>query len=395
MTVQHTISQLASQCVLCGLCIPHCPTYRVFHTENESPRGRISLFKALADGDLSLSDPLFETLDHCLGCRACESMCPSQVNYSKISDLSRQLLAETIQSQQSVKQKIAQSVLQNRSLRSLAKLSGQLMKKGQPSLAEYYPVDNAIGQVLLFTGCTGELFETQTLLDGIVLLNACGYNVLIPEAQQCCGAIKRRQGDLDGMYQQMHQNIEAFTPLLKNSQAIISLNNHCSGQLREYHVLMVGDDSETVAKHSFDIITFLQHALEKKKMSFQPLEHKILLHTSCSLKNVLQEESALQSLLEQIPGSGIHKLDAQICCGAAGSYRLQYPEIADQLLDDKIKQIVVYNKSTLLVSSNLGCSMHYKQGLKKQGLDIEIIHPVSLLARQLSLKKSFVDTGSF
>ncbi len=192
MTVQKTISQLANQCVLCGLCLPHCPTYQVFHTENESPRGRISLFKALADGDLSLTDELFESLDHCLGCRACENMCPSEVDYSKISDLSRQQLVQSIQTQQSVKQKITETLLQNAPLRSLARLSNRLT--GQSSLEQYYPVDNAFGKVALFTGCTGELFETQTLLDGIRLLNACGYEVVVPENQHCCGAIKRRQG---------------------------------------------------------------------------------------------------------------------------------------------------------------------------------------------------------
>lgn len=388
MTVQHTISQLANQCVLCGLCLPHCPTYQVFHTENESPRGRISLFKALADGDLSLSDPLFNSLDHCLGCRACEKMCPSQVDYSRITDLSRQLLVQSIQTQQSIKQKVAETVLQNPSLRSLAKLSSRLT--GKASLEESYPVDNAIGSVALFTGCTGELFETQTLLDGITLLNACGYEVIVPPDQYCCGAIKRRQGDLDGMYQQINNNIELFTPLLtpqatpqvKDCQAVISLNNHCSGQLKEYAHLMIGSDSQNMAEHSFDIITFLHQAFKNKTPEFLPLQNSIIMHTSCSLKNVLNEAAHLESLLAYIPELQINKLDAKICCGAAGSYRLRYPEIANQLLNDKLQQIMHFD-SPLLVSSNLGCSMHYTQGLKKQGLDVEILHPVSLLVRQL------------
>jgi len=381
LTVQKTISQLANQCVLCGLCLPHCPTYQVFHTENESPRGRISLFKALADGDLSLTDELFESLDHCLGCRACENMCPSEVDYSKISDLSRQQLVQSIQTQQSVKQKITETLLQNAPLRSLARLSNRLT--GQSSLEQYYPVDNAFGKVALFTGCTGELFETQTLLDGIRLLNACGYEVVVPENQHCCGAIKRRQGDLDGMYEQIHDNIECFKPYLKDCQAIISLNNHCSGQLKEYVHLMIGSDSQAMTEHSFDIIAFLAQVFEQHSPDFLPLEQEVILHTSCSLKNVLHEAPLLERVLDTIPELKINKLDAKICCGTAGSYRLSYPDIAGQLLDNKLQKIMGYNKSKILVSSNLGCSLHYRQGLKKQGLDIEVVHPVGLLARQL------------
>jgi len=387
LTVQKTISQLANQCVLCGLCLPHCPTYQVFHTENESPRGRISLFKALADGDLHLTDELFESLDHCLGCRACEHMCPSEVDYSKISDLSRQQLAQSIQIQQSVKQKVAETVLQKAPLRSLARLSNRLT--GQSSLEQYYPVDNTLGKVALFTGCTGELFETQTLLDGIRVLNACGYEVVVPENQHCCGAIKRRQGDLDGMYAQIHNNIEGFKPYLKDCQAIISLNNHCSGQLKEYAHLMTGSDchkgsdSQAMTEHSFDIIAFLAQSFEQHSPDFVPLEQEVILHTSCSLKNVLHEAPLLEKVLAAIPELKINRLDAKICCGAAGSYRLRYPDIAGQLLDNKLQQIMGYNKSKILVSSNLGCSLHYKQGLKKLGLNIEVVHPVGLLARQL------------
>ena len=240
----------------------------------------------------------------------------------------------------------------------------------------------------LFTGCTGELFETQTLLDGVRVLNACGYEVVVPENQHCCGAIKRRQGDLDGMYEQIHDNIESFKPYLNDCQAIISLNNHCSGQLKEYAQLMIGSDSQAMTEHSFDIIAFLaqifeQHGHEPHSPDFLPLEQDIIVHTSCSLKNVLHEAPLLEKVLTVIPGLKINRLDTKLCCGAAGSYRLRYPDIAGQLLDNKLQQIMGYNKSKLMVSSNLGCSLHYRQGLKKQGLDVEVVHPVGLLARQL------------
>ncbi len=443
MTIYQTLSELANQCVLCALCTPHCPTYQLFKTENESPRGRISLFKALAEEQLDVNEALLKSLDHCLGCRACEKVCPSQVDYAAISNLGRELIAKKYPADKqrlnsSLMQNLAEKLLVNQSLHPLLKLLARTMaplqqllgKKIQqssigtftseiaakgPPLKEYYPLPKSLtvaplisesnaaqsnvsetrGQVILFKGCSGDLFEQQNLTDTIRLLNACGFNVLLPKKQHCCGAIKLRHGDIRGTLSLAKKNISSFTSLLAESRAIVSISNSCSGQLKEYDKLatMAGPRGEqlkaagaqTVANNTFDVIAFLHQALSTSKVKFAPLNQEIAVHTPCSLKNVLREEQLLFELLTQIPGIRLKKLNDRFCCGAAGSYMLQYPEVANRLLDDKIADIMQQN-CALIVSSNIGCSLHFKQGLKKQeqqAQKMEVIHPVRLLARQL------------
>ena len=133
MTIQQTISQLSNQCVLCGLCLPHCPTYQIFHTENESPRGRISLLKALAEGHLEVTEALIAPIDHCLSCRACEKMCPSQVKYSRINHLGRQLIAAAgksniVKSQQTWLQRLTEKILLTPHLHSFLRVGAKITK---------------------------------------------------------------------------------------------------------------------------------------------------------------------------------------------------------------------------------------------------------------------------
>jgi glycolate oxidase iron-sulfur subunit len=132
-----------------------------------------------------------------------------------------------------------------------------------------------------------------------------------------------------------------------------------------------------------DAIHFLAILLKEHTLQFSPMQETIGVHVSCSLKNVLKEELLLFELLNNIPDIKLDKINDRFCCGAAGSYRLQYPEIANQLLDVKLDDIKT-KQHTLIVSSNFGCSMHFKKGLKQQGIrTVEVLHPISLLARQL------------
>ncbi len=421
MTIQQTISQLANQCVLCGLCIPHCPTYGLFRTENESPRGRIFLYKALAENQIEPSKELLLSMDHCLACFACEKVCPSQVDYSQLNRLGRAFISQHYAPYKtSLKQKLIEKVLVTPTVHPALKLAAKTFsrfssslrtdksKKSSYSFINHYsqeitsepvtraPVQKVLrtkAQVILFKGCSSDLFEQQVLEDIIVLLNACRYKVIIPQQQYCCGALGVRQGDAQTVHTMAQKNISTFVPLLKESQAIISLNNACSAHLKEYKKLLVDSEAEVFSNKTVDALSFLAYALKANKVEFSPLpENKrhIAVHIPCSLKNSLKEENYLFECLAHIPDIHLSRLNDDFCCGAAGSYMLKYPDIANQLLDKKIDEIAGKQYSTI-VSSNIGCTLHFKQGLKKHpllskkgaGQELDVIHPIRLLARQL------------
>ena len=425
MTIQQTISRLASQCVLCAVCTPYCPTYQIFRTENESPRGRIALLKALAEEQFMPSKKTLIALDHCLGCRACEKNCPSQVDYAQLNRLGRQFIRSHYPLiSHPLQQQLVEKVLSYKATQPLlsaaAKIASPVLKFFSPhsnkhsntmshfineiathssissALKNYYPAsgdhDNkSKAQLILFTGCSSSLFEQQLLKDAIFLFNACQYDVVIPKEQNCCGALSIRQGNSADTKKLAQGNIDSFIRLLEQSQAIISLNNSCSAQLQDYKKFIDSKNAEQFSAKSFDAISFLADTIKHSPLQFNALDketssdsHLLGVHIPCSLKNMLREEALLFKLLDHIPGVQLEKLNDDYCCGAAGSYMLQYPDVARQLLDKKINDIARHHYHTI-VSSNIGCSLHLKQGIKQQaeslGREIEVLHPLSLLAR--------------
>ncbi|MCK5697139.1 MAG: (Fe-S)-binding protein [Gammaproteobacteria bacterium] len=431
-TLNQTISQLANQCVLCAICIPHCPTYAIFRTENESPRGRITLYKALVEEKIEPNEELLSSLDHCLGCYACEKICPSQVDYSQINRLGRAFMSSHYELHKpSLKQKIVEKVLVTPSLHPLLKLAAKTLSHFQSPVQKTPPkkelaiqtanqiatqekkqstfsffkqfsqeiVTDSIkkytlpecsrtkAQVILFKGCSGDLFEQQILEDTLLLLNACQFKVITPEQSQCCGAVHIRHGDAEAVHNVTKKNIETFMPLLKNSQAIISINNSCSAHLKTYKNILAHPEAEEFSHKTMDALTFLSYAIKAANIQFSALkDNHIAVHVPCSLKNSLKSEHYLFELLNVIPDIQLSKLNDHFCCGAAGSYMLKYPEIANTLLDKKIDEIESKQYKTI-VSSNIGCTLHFKQGLNTRNImpdhKIEVIHPIRLLAQQL------------
>jgi glycolate oxidase iron-sulfur subunit len=274
--------------------------------------------------------------------------------------------------------------------------SDEMSEMSKEALKSFYPANplekTNHKSVILFKGCTHQLFDQQTLLDAIQLLNACQFDVLIPTKQQCCGAISVRQGNKVQNNAYAQYNIEHM--MTDSNQPIIALNNSCSAHLQDYGKQSDGQDANQFSHQVTDILTFLALALKQNPIKFAPLttnseslSDPIGVHIPCSLKNVLKQEESLFTLLHYIPNIQLVTINDQYCCGAAGSYMLQYPEVAQQLLEIKIMDIKNY-QYPIIVSSNIGCSLHLKQGLKKEFTNTElsnitILHPISLLAKQL------------
>ena len=393
-------------CVKCGLCLPHCPTYQKTQNENESPRGRLALIEAWAKKELPGSDKLQSHIDNCLLCRSCEPVCPAQVPYGKVIDDFRNSIQTTKKS--SLELFLLKTIAHHKKLNHL---SQSLLKTYQSSnfqkavhflklpqlfkldnidrlinskqyskslLADYYPSTiKAKGEVGLFTGCMGALLDQETLQSAIKLLNVAGFNVNIPDNQTCCGALDLHSGDKKTATHLADINQQAFAS--KEWTAIISIASGCGSQLQEYQ-------NKEFARKTIDISQFLLTG----KISFptlSPLNSTILLHTPCSLKNIMGEQQGALNLIKQIPDIKIKTLPPEIqCCGSAGSYMLQHPEMAELLVDDLIDKVIADRQiPEYLVTSNIGCALHISARLRERNIELEVIHPVTLIARQLNL----------
>lgn len=390
---------------MCGLCLPHCPTYQLHHSESESPRGRISLMQALASGRLIADDTLQRHLDSCLVCRACEQMCPSKVPYGELIDITRGLLREQgkaappavqqllVHAEDKKKLQRHANLLrsyQKSGMQKLARLSGLLKVAGvaqreaslptippQQRLAEHYPARSTLrGRVGLFTGCISSLLDGEVHLAAIELLGRIGYEVYLPQGQGCCGSLHQHNGEPERARELAQNNIAAFKPL--ELDAVISTTSGCAAQLGEYPTLYHENGIRF-----YEVCDFLNEQLAQTSLPLKPLQQKALLHLSCSQRNVLQRPDAVAELLSRIPELELEAMaENQLCCGSAGSYQLSQPDNAQALLQRKLEQ--VDGNTPLIVSNNLGCALHLQQGLLQRGMTTEVIHPLILLHRALA-----------
>lgn len=394
-------------CVKCGLCLPHCPTYNKTQNENESPRGRIALIQAWANKDLTGSEKLQSHIDNCLLCRSCEKVCPAQVPYGQIVDDFRNTIQSTKKSSLDVTllksiahdkklSHVAQFLLKNYQSSSLQKtarflklakifkldkierlISDKPIANQLVELKNYYPAKLDIkGDVGLFAGCMGSLLDRETLYSAISLLNYAGFNVHIPDAQTCCGALDLHNGDKATARQLETVNQQLFAN--KEWLAIISIASGCGSQLLAYQDTGFADKVCDISQFLIDQrITF---------RTLSALNSTVLLHTPCSLRNIMNEELGAFNLLKQIPGIKIKAMTNNIkCCGSAGSYMLQHAEMAESLVDDLINEVISYKqKPEYLLTSNIGCALHISARLAERNVELELIHPVTLIARQLN-----------
>jgi glycolate oxidase iron-sulfur subunit len=401
-----SIQQDAAQCVKCGLCLPHCPTYLATAHEGESPRGRIALMAGIANQKIPSTPALLQHLDHCLTCRACETVCPAQVPYGNLLDNSRSLLRQ--QGHRSLPKSISKVIRSPKLLNAAAKLlrlyqtlglrfllrSSHLLKlfpwlkradallpdlSANQTWATYYPpLGEKKGDVALFLGCITPLIEVNTVKAAIQLLTSGGYGIHLPARHGCCGALHRHAGETSIANQLQAANLSAFAKL--EVTAILSLASGCGAVLKEYNLHSVDPMAQAFSAKVQDIHSFLV-AMEWP-WQLQPLAETIAVHIPCTLRHVLHQEAALVTLLKLIPQITLQVLTTPGCCGGAGINMLQEASMADALLNtllNPLKQAGI----TRLVTANTGCRLHIAKGLREGNPAILLQHPLELFANQI------------
>jgi glycolate oxidase iron-sulfur subunit len=414
--------ELFLDCVHCGLCTSACPTYVELGDENDSPRGRIYLMRAVTDGRLELDQSVRRHLDLCLDCRACESACPSGVQYGKLIEpfriqmektgaradrklglLQRLLLYHVTPYARRMRWALAparfmqwsrvDALLKKTGLlrllpRSLREMHAMLprLRRHYGRLPEVLPAEGKRrARVALFTGCAADAFFPETNLATARVLQRNGCEVWIPRAQQCCGALHYHAAHEEPARQFAAANCHLFGQALCGGSAVVDAiivnAAGCGAILKDYghllHNTPAGEQAAKLAARVKDISEFL--------VALGPVrpEHSLRLratyHDACHLCHGQQIRQPPRQLLGMIPGLELLPLaESEICCGAAGSYNLTQPEMAERLGQRKAQNLLATGAQAVF-SGNVGCLLQIGRYLRQQRPDIWVAHPVDAL----------------
>ena len=392
-------------CIHCGLCLEACPTYVITGNENDGPRGRLYLMRAVAEGRLENTSNAFAThIDRCLGCRACEQVCPAGVEYGQLLEASREVLLEA-QPKSDLANRLLRFVLRHvwlspwrlrmffrasRVFRDLG-LARLLLKIGLPRRVQFgmallessKDVSPAKAQrrkesrkgarrsVALFKGCVGEGLFARVNRATERVLEANNFNVEIPN-QVCCGALHAHAGDLEGARELARRNIAAFD----SDAPIVTNAGGCGAMLKTYAHLLPND--ERAANFSARVRDVSQQ-LTDMRTAPSPVDQSVTYDTSCHLMYGQGSGEASERMLRSVTGKDFVALNgSERCCGAAGVYNLLQPEMSQRVLNEKLDHI----KDTgagILATGNPGCQMHIGAGARLSGMKLRVCHPIEIV----------------
>lgn len=381
-----------ARCVACGLCLPHCPTYRLTGEESASPRGRIAAMRAIAEGRAGV-DPTFASfVDACLACRACEDVCPSHVPYGRLVERARaqaeslrtgrerrwrRLGLGTVLTRPWLTSLVARLQPLGRpflSARTRALLPARDRAGSLPRVAE--PEGEPRGTVALLTGCVQDRWYRSANQAAVRVLTRNGWRVVVPRGQGCCGSLHAHHGRLDLARELAQRTRRTFSGV----EAVVSTSAGCSAHLAELGDLVPTQESLAFAGRTRDLLAFLhEHGIEAP--SVNPGIERVAYHDACHALRALRLREEPRALLARIPGLEVVDLpDGGTCCGAAGLYAVTQPQVADALMRAKAEAIVATG-ATVVASANPGCTMQIAAGLRALGAEVEVVHPVEILDR--------------
>jgi glycolate oxidase iron-sulfur subunit len=404
-------------CMRCGMCLPHCPTYKETFLETASPRGRVALVRKFQEGELEISDRFLEYLSLCLDCQACASACPCGVNAGELvaefkceekegkglsfmeDIILRKLLPHPDRLETAMK---PLQLYQNSGLQKVVRKLG-LLKMFSPAMERMEgllpqlparPLREALHEVTpaegeergtagFFLGCVMSLVFSEASMATVQLLSALGYRVVTPKAQKCCGAPNMLAADREGLVQAARFNIGLFGAL--EPDFIVTDCGGCGSELKKYGHHLPGDGAAaSFSSKVRDISQVLYENAELLRGRLKPLPFRVTYHDPCHIAHCQGIRQEPRRLLRMIPDLDYRELnEADACCGSAGTYNIEKPEMSDRVLQRKVENIR-NSGAELLVTSNPGCLLQLKKALAAEGNPIRVIHLTELLLMSLN-----------
>lgn len=411
---------VVQQCMHCGLCLPTCPTYVATKVERHSPRGRISLMRAIADDRLDVGKTFAEEMYFCLGCLACMTACPAGVDYAHLFECARAEVEERGLLQSPKRNLIrafavrwlftdlnrlhlvgkALRLYQQLGFQALVRQSGVLkllprrlqeLESITPTIQPSFsadmitPVTLPAGErryrVAMLIGCAQDLIFSDVNRDTVEVLAQNGCEVITPPEQLCCGSLHAHNGEFALAQQLARKQIDQFPP--EEFDAIITNAGGCGSHLKHYHQLL-HDDPLYASRAALwdrkvrDIHEWLVHIGIRPPT--KAATQLVTYHESCHLAHGQKVTVQPRQLLASIPNLKLAELpESTWCCGSAGIYNIIQPEMADQLLERKLNHIRSTGASTV-ATGNPGCLLQLVNGARQRGWQLRVVHPVTLLA---------------
>ena len=390
-------------CVHCGFCLAACPTYAELGQEMDTPRGRIVLMKQVLEGNLPWENAQ-PHIDRCLGCLACEPACPSGVPYRDLISPFRTMAQPHFKRSagEKLRRFLASQTIPFPNRFRIAALAGGIAKKLRPLVpAVFRPLIDLVpssgpraqqlpriapaigerrGRVALLAGCAQQVLDPDINIATIEVLTRNGVEVVVPQSQGCCGGLAWHTGDLEAARAFARRNLDAFPA---DVDAIVTNAAGCGSAMHEYHLMLRGTEDEKRAdalrKRVLDVSVFLQRLGLRDTPRGTGRPQKIAYHDACHLANAQGVRREPRELLRAIPGVQLCELgDAHLCCGSAGTYNLDQPEIAASLGEKKARGVIATG-ADILVSGNIGCLTQLRAHLSKLGSPSPVRHTMQVL----------------
>ncbi len=403
-------------CMRCGMCLPHCPTYKETFLETASPRGRVALVRKIQDGDLEVNERTLEYLTLCLDCQACATACPCGVNAGELvaefkceekgkgglSFMEDLILRKLVPHPERLENAMVPLRLYQRSgLQTLVRSLGILKmfppalgrmegllprlpaKPLRKSLLEVTPaVGEEKGTVGFFLGCVMSLIFSEASHATVQLLSGLGYKVVTPKAQKCCGAPNMLGSDLKGLRDLATYNVDLFGGY--DLEFIVTDCGGCGAELKKYgHHLPGNSRAEGFSAKVRDISEILALHADDLKKKLKPLHRIVTWHDACHIAHCQGIRQQPRTLMDLIPGLDFREMnDADACCGSAGTYNVARPEMSDRILERKVSSILATG-AEYLVTANPGCLLQLKKALSETSPKVKVVHLTELLSESI------------